>query len=126
MKYLTYLSSAVRSLSQEDLENLLDKARQKNQLLGITGLLVYRGGNFIQYIEGEETTLNNLYSSICRDKRHKDQIILQQGEINERLFGQWSMDLRTFKNNSIFTTAELEQDPDGIKRELEEFVRTMR
>lgn len=50
MYYLIYVSAANPLLSRDELQGLLEKARIKNRHLGITGMLIHRGGNFIQYI----------------------------------------------------------------------------
>lgn len=48
MYHLIYASSASKPFSQLELDDLLIKARQNNIRLGITGMLIYRDGNFIQ------------------------------------------------------------------------------
>ena len=49
---LVYVSSAVKLLRPEEIEYLLTRARERNEEYGITGVLLYIGGNFMQYIEG--------------------------------------------------------------------------
>jgi len=58
---------------------------------GITGILCYGGGIFLQAIEGGRMQVNGLYSHIVGDKRHKDVVLLHYEEISERHFGGWTM-----------------------------------
>lgn len=126
MYYLMYVSSAQASLSSDELEALLAKARDKNKRLGITGMLIHRGGNFIQYIEGEYDQVQKLYASICEDSRHFGAIVIAEDKIENRQFGDWAMDLRVAGIKPIFSSAELANDPEGVKKLLNAFVSNMR
>jgi len=52
---LVYVSSATELFSDTQLENLLLRSRQNNSTLGITGMLLYKDGNFMQCLEGPKT-----------------------------------------------------------------------
>ena len=54
MFYTVYVSSAVDLFSDEELLKLLDVSRKNNQALDVTGMLLYKGGNFMQFLEGEK------------------------------------------------------------------------
>ncbi len=58
---LTYVSSAVRPFAEDELADLLAVSRQNNARLGITGMLLYKDGNFMQVLEGEEAEVRTLY-----------------------------------------------------------------
>lgn len=126
MYYLIYVSSASPKLTPPDLETLLERARKRNTELGITGMLIHRSGNFIQYIEGERDKVKSLYATICADPRHSGAILIGEGEIKARQFGDWAMDLRTPGNKPIFSDEELADDPEGVKTILHSFVSNMR
>jgi len=87
---LLYASRAVNPDSQA-IEEILAKSREGNPGSGITGILCYGGGIFLQAIEGGRNAVNELYGHIQRDKRHKDVILLHYEEIEERRFGSWTM-----------------------------------
>jgi hypothetical protein len=87
---LLYASRAVDS-SEEAIESILSQSRQSNPACGITGILCYGGGIFLQAIEGGRTAVNELYGHIVRDSRHKDVVLLHYQEISERRFGGWTM-----------------------------------
>ncbi len=54
MFFLVYVSSAVRPFSRVDLDDLLATSRANNARVGITGMLLYKDGNFMQVLEGDE------------------------------------------------------------------------
>jgi hypothetical protein len=88
---LTYVSSANRRYSNEELERLASVCIENNQRTELTGVLLYRGGNFMQVLEGEEAQVRKLYSVIGCDTRHRGLITLLQGPIDKRHFPQWAM-----------------------------------
>ena len=88
---LLYVSRAVSPDSPETIESILADSRAHNLGQGITGILCYGSGIFLQAIEGGRTQVNALYSHIVGDKRHKDVVLLHYEEISERHFGGWTM-----------------------------------
>jgi hypothetical protein len=87
---LLYASRAIDPASAE-IEQILAQSRQGNPGLGITGILCYGGGIFLQAIEGGRNSVSELYGHIQRDPRHKDVILLHYEEISERRFSGWTM-----------------------------------
>lgn len=72
-------------------ESIMSASRAYNVNNGITGILCFGGGIFLQAIEGGRTEVNRLYNHIIRDKRHTDVVLLHYQEIRERRFGGWTM-----------------------------------
>ena len=91
METLTYVSTAVELFSKEDLEHLLRESRARNSQHGITGLLLYNDGTFMQTIEGSTADVRQLYENICADTTHYGIIKLVHQDISERVFPDWSM-----------------------------------
>ena len=87
---LLYASRAVDT-SPSAIEAILSQSRQHNPGCGITGILCYGGGIFLQAIEGGRSAVSDLYGHIQRDVRHKDVELLHFEEISERRFGCWTM-----------------------------------
>ena len=87
---LLYCSRAVDT-SPAAIESILTTSRQHNALSGVTGILCYGDGIFLQCIEGGRMQVSELYGSIQKDPRHKDVALLHYEEIYERRFGGWSM-----------------------------------
>lgn len=92
---LVYVSSAVRLLSFDDIAYLLKRARERNKEYGITGVLLYDQGNFMQYLEGPKDNLNVIYKIIQEDDQHTGIIILSRETIEKRQFGDWCMGFQT-------------------------------
>ena len=87
---LLYASRAVDP-GTEAIEDILSQSRQHNPECGITGILCYGGGIFLQAIEGGRMPVSQLYNQIQKDPRHKDVVLLHYEEISERRFGGWTM-----------------------------------
>ncbi len=87
---LLYASRAVDT-SAEAIDAILAQSRHYNPSCGITGILCYGGGVFLQAIEGGRMAVSELYGHIQRDARHKDVVLLDYEEISERRFGGWTM-----------------------------------
>ena len=87
---LLYASRAVDTRA-EAIEAILAQSRQHNPSCGITGILCYGGGVFLQAIEGGRTAVSELYGHIQKDQRHKEVVLLDYEEIPERRFGGWTM-----------------------------------
>ncbi|MEY2660108.1 MAG: hypothetical protein RLZZ123_1280 [Pseudomonadota bacterium] len=88
---LLYVSRAVEPESAQAIDAILASARNHNLAQGITGILCYGGGIFLQAIEGGRGPVNGLYNQIVSDPRHKDVVLLHYEEISERHFGGWTM-----------------------------------
>ena len=88
---LVYSSVAVTPFTGAELLELLRKARARNPPLGITGLLLYGRGEFMQLLEGEEKTVLALYGLIGEDPRHRQVVTLLAAPATGRLFPAWSM-----------------------------------
>ncbi len=91
MYRIIYLSSAIDSVDETELENLLVKSRENNKLNEISGILLHIDGDFIQVLEGYKEIVTNLYNKIATDKRHKGIITVAKGEVEKRQFSDWSM-----------------------------------
>jgi hypothetical protein len=88
---LAYASRAAATLTAEIMESILEQSRQNNPALGVTGILCYSDGLFIQVLEGGRDEVCDLYNTIVRDDRHGSVRILAYEEITERRFGGWTM-----------------------------------
>ncbi len=109
MYYIVYVSAAVEPFSKSALMELLQKARERNQRRSITGLLLYKDGDFIQLIEGERTEVQALFTTISKDPRHAGTIVLVEGEIEQRLFSDWSMGFRDLSDPAVQATPGFSQ-----------------
>lgn len=101
MFQLAYVSSAKRPFSEPQLVELLEKSRANNEASNITGLLLYRDGNFIQAIEGDRDAVTLLHRKISADPRHHGLITMYTREVEAREFAEWSMGFRNLSDPSV-------------------------
>ena len=109
---LLYVSRALDPKATEVTESILDSARQHNMANGITGILCYGGGIYLQAIEGGRRQVNELYGHIVRDPRHKDVVLLHYSEITERRFGGWTMGQVNLSKLNISTVLKYSEQPE--------------
>jgi hypothetical protein len=88
---LLYASRSSTELTQDVIDNLLASSRRNNPVLGVTGLLCHSGDIFMQVLEGGRDVVNQLYTRISSDTRHRDVTLLHYEEITERRFSGWTM-----------------------------------
>ena len=88
---LMYASRAADSVDQEALASILKKSKANNPGIGVTGVLCFSGGIFLQVLEGGRSPVSALYNRIASDPRHRDVVLLSYEEVGERSFAGWSM-----------------------------------
>lgn len=88
---IVYVSAATRQLSEEALAALLMQARANNARHGVTGVLLYNDGNFMQLLQGPEDAVRNIFAAIKADARHHMVISIVDETGLPREFADWSM-----------------------------------
>jgi len=88
---IAYVSAASWNLLDEQLDRIVAEARRRNTLNGITGVLLYCDGNFMQYLEGEEDAVMETFARIRASESHYQISELMNQPILEREFTDWSM-----------------------------------
>jgi hypothetical protein len=90
---LVYCSRAVPGMDDAEVDRIVETACRHNALSGITGLLVFGGGVFFQWLEGPREQVLGLMARIEKDPRHAAVVVLDTDEeLRERLFAQWDME----------------------------------
>jgi Sensors of blue-light using FAD len=84
-------ASTAGDLNPAQLSVLLDKCRSSNAKREVTGMLLYQHRSFFQVLEGDRSTIENLFEKISADPRHERVIKVIQEPIAERAFASWSM-----------------------------------
>ncbi len=88
---IVYVSKAARAVTRDDLLHILEGARRRNAEEGITGVLLYANGYFMQYLEGPEAGLHKVYAIIKTHPLHYGLIDLVREPVPAREFAEWSM-----------------------------------
>ena len=92
--HIVYCSQVAQHMDQEALEKIIVTAKHHNPRFGITGLLVFGGGIFFQWLEGPRDNVTSLFKIITADPRHSEIVLLtKEDEFRERLFPNWDMEL---------------------------------
>lgn len=92
--HLIYVSTAREEFDNRELQHILEASARNNTPRGITGMLIYAGGSFMQILEGEAAAVDETYRRITQDPRHHDIFLIERETIQERDFGDWHMGFR--------------------------------
>jgi hypothetical protein len=80
LRHFVYCSRASPGIDKVEVDRIIAASKRHNPRMGITGLLVFGGGVFFQWLEG--------------DPRHDTLIALDESEeVRERMFPDWDMEL---------------------------------
>ena len=128
MHELIYCSIAEQNLEEDEIFNILEKARDFNSKEDITGCLLFHNNEFIQILEGDRKVLHNLIEKIKKDVRHNNLMVLAENKIENRVFDKWSMAYHKVGNddainldrlifvNNFLTLSELISKPTRASR----------
>ena len=98
---IVYVSSAIQPFTQEELLALLEESRDNNAAVGVTGMLLYKDGSFMQVLEGEQTAVQQVFGKISRDPRHRGVVVLLKQTLAARDFEDWSMGYRNLDSPEV-------------------------
>jgi hypothetical protein len=88
---LIYASRAADGIDADTLHAIMKSSRNHNAVSGLTGVLVFTDGIFLQVLEGGRDAVSATYNRIAQDERHRDVVLLGYDEIGERHFAGWAM-----------------------------------
>ena len=111
MHLIVYMSEYVGNSNSmfSDIGDIITTSKANNPKRGITGILLYHKGNFVQVLEGEEAALRGLMQIIEKDERHKDLRYLVDENITERGFDQWNMDFFNLSDKDNLDYEQMEE-----------------
>jgi hypothetical protein len=89
--HVAYRSHTEQFPTQALLHNLLEQSQAYNEAHGLTGVLLYSAGQFVQVLEGGEEEVRAVYARIQHDLRHTDVLTLSEGPGPKRRFADWRM-----------------------------------
>ena len=88
---LVYVSTARAGVSHAILNAILESARLWNAEHGITGILIYCDGSFLQYLEGPREQVKQCYERITASTSHAGIVELINEPTGTRKFSHWHM-----------------------------------
>jgi hypothetical protein len=129
---LAYVSVAREKMRPEALLGLLRQCQRKNATTGVTGLLLFGNGTFLQVLEGEAHAVDCLFHRIEHDHRHRDVRLLSCRDIEQRRFPDWKMGFRLIEpagagepvvnfDAEEFSAARFAADPQAAEAAIDFF-----
>lgn len=103
----------MHDFSEDELVQLLLRARAANEDRDISGMLVYSARSFLQLFEGDDEDVEVIWDRIRLDDRHTDLRVLEDGPSDTRQFGDWSMGFEHVSSE------ELERTLPGYRASLD-------
>ena len=89
LETIVYISAATSDFREDDLDAMLATARRNNGASGITGMLLYAEGAFIQVLEGETEALDTTMERIRRNMGLDPLVYETDRLLMELSFGDW-------------------------------------
>lgn len=130
LKAIGYVSRAAELVSSDDLAALEQEAQRHNRASGVTGLLIFDAGCYIQVLEGPAHAVDATLERIRCDGRHEELEQVLDEPIAGRSFAHWalaSIDLSApAASVGIFSLAggiedflgRVDAEPQGNRRRL--------
>jgi hypothetical protein len=94
-----YCSTQSIKITGSELNKIREESTENNTRDGITGMLAYSNGYFLQTIEGSAQAINACFARIQKDVRHADVFILLYSPIVTRMFP--SFEMRVVTENEV-------------------------
>ena len=91
LKQVVYVSKVAPSVRAADAEAIAAGASERNADSGLTGFLLYSSRFFLQVLEGNESSVDEMMTLIEKDGRHRNVRVLGEVSICDRYFASWSM-----------------------------------
>ncbi len=136
---VVYISTATKLFDSAELREMLKESNERNKQSDVTGMLLYKDGQFMQVLEGSAEAVTATFSRISRDPRHHGIMVLLKGAVQERRFPRWSMAFRDLNLpdhqdvpgfseflNTPLTGKEFANDPDRCEKLLLVFKKSIR
>jgi len=119
MRSIVYFSTATAPMPKAALEALRQECADNDSHVGITGMLLYHHGNFLQVIEGSAAVIRDMFARIIAAPRHTGIRTISDRMISCREFGGPAVGFKNLDDAAEgtpflgpFTCEAYEVDPD--------------
>lgn len=109
-----YTSVEAYPLTDAEITRIVQYSQEKNARHNISGVLLHVKNTFFQVLEGPQEILDELWTSIMRDRRHTNVTRIIYEPIPRRYFGSQSMELATLSPTEL---ADLLEQGDSHRRQ---------
>jgi hypothetical protein len=122
--WLYVSTSALGSDADDEIANIRSVAQSRNPELGLTGVLLFSGRHFAQFLEGPDLGIEIIKRSIGRDRRHTDISTLHDRPLEQRRYGRWALAYSGWATaiDRVLSDALREQDVSELLSYMDEFV----
>lgn len=86
MRQVVFLSIAARPMSEAALADYVTESRFTNSRYGITGVVLFKAGSFLQALEGPDEGVLEVYRQLGSDARHARVTLISEKFISERQY----------------------------------------
>ncbi|MDO6460472.1 BLUF domain-containing protein [Granulosicoccaceae sp. 1_MG-2023] len=119
LQQFIYTSVIADELPPGTVGQIVRRARRKNRQLGLSGLLIFDGERFCQYLEGPPAGMTLMRDLICQDPRHSAVREIYAGPAAQpgRCFKDWSIayaDVAQDQLSPLLRAATAGQFLDGL------------
>ena len=106
---LLYVSGLAPDVPVAEVSRMVGTARQRNAQDGISGMLVFDGDTFCQYVEGPVAAVDALFGRLQCDPRHSSLDVLVHDTVSSgRRFANWQLGyVYSFEIDEIGTLGRL-------------------
>ncbi|WP_082885157.1 BLUF domain-containing protein [Bradyrhizobium stylosanthis] len=107
--------STLEENGNDEIAGIRSNAQSGNPELGLTGVLIFSGRHFAQFLEEPDAGLETMKAAIFRDQRHKGVLTLQSQSAERRRYGRWAL---AYSGRASFidrVLSEALRDHDGRK-----------
>ncbi|WP_031428548.1 BLUF domain-containing protein [Flavimarina sp. Hel_I_48] len=96
---ICYISKSIKSLTHEDIQDILEHAEATNTECKVSGVLLHSMGNFFQVLEGGKEHITALYNKILKDPRHTDVFEVYNHPSAKPVFLDYQSNFHVVKDN---------------------------
>ncbi|MEM7297450.1 MAG: BLUF domain-containing protein [Bacteroidota bacterium] len=112
--YTIYTSRPRQPMSKKLLDEITEVSNKNNVPRNVTGMLLALENRYLQYLEGDELEVEELFEKIKNDGRHHEVMRWVKGFTSEPVFKGWSMGSWMLSNDEIESLTAVKDLKDFI------------
>jgi hypothetical protein len=116
LHWLLYVSTAAPSIESGGVGAIARQARAKNEVSGVTGLLVFDGERFCQFLEGRAEHVGPLFERIRVDIRHLKVQLVHESSSDRRSFRRFSMGFAQIESSELLGSLALLSTSEAMSK----------
>ena len=124
--YTIYTSRPRTPMTLDVLEDIRQASVRNNPSRNITGILLGIENRYLQYLEGDEDKVLELFEKIKADGRHYEVTQWVRGYTKKRIFSEWSMGSWMLSNKVLNSLSALKDLGNFIKDPMNESLQSAR